>query len=386
MDSTNQDLSKSAQDVDSPSSHLQHRVALQGLIYNNAPVMLFVTDQNGEIIDVNAYWLDCLGYVRTEVIGKSIVDFLVEDSRGYAKLYELPKFLENGVVRDIPYQILTKSGKAISVMISSVLEHDEAGNQISISVMHDITEINMFKKDIIDIHEILQQRQLELEALNKELESFSYSVSHDLRSPLRSIDGFSLLLLENCGTELSAQGLEYLTRIRSSTQRMGELIEDLLKLSHLSRIEIQKEDVNLSKLVESIILVLQQQNPQRHVEVTLSPDLIVFGDARLLQVALENLLSNAWKFSSKVDLAKIEFGQVSLEGGKNAYFIKDNGAGFNLAYADKMFGAFQRMHKASEFPGTGVGLATVQRVINRHGGKIWADSSVGKGAVFYFTL
>ena len=233
--------------------------------------------------------------------------------------------------------------------------------------------------------EALAERSAALEAANKELEAFSYSVSHDLRAPLRSIDGFSQALLEDYVEKLDGQGKDYLTRIRAASQRMGQLIDDLLNLSKVTRAEIRREAVNLSELAKDLARELKQSDPQRQVDFAIQEGLEVKGDPRLLRVALENLFSNAWKFTSKHPRARIEFG-VAQRDGKPTYFVRDDGAGFDMAYQGKLFGAFQRLHKATEFYGTGVGLATVQRIIRRHGGEIWAEAEVEKGATFYFTL
>jgi light-regulated signal transduction histidine kinase (bacteriophytochrome) len=225
----------------------------------------------------------------------------------------------------------------------------------------------------------------ELEATNKELESFSYSVSHDLQAPLRSINGFSQALLEDYRDKLEPQAQDYLQRVRAATLRMEQLIQDLLQLSRVARSEMRHELVDLSGLARAIANDLNENGSGRKVEFSIEPELKVTGDSRLLRVALENLFHNAWKFTSKTVGAKVEFAATQHRG-KRAYFIRDNGAGFNMAHADRLFGAFQRLHSASEYPGTGVGLATVQRIMHRHGGQVWAESSVGNGATFYFSL
>jgi len=220
---------------------------------------------------------------------------------------------------------------------------------------------------------------------NKELEAFSYSVSHDLRAPLRHIDGFSRVLLEDYQNSLDEAGKHHLERLRAASQRMGQLIDDMLKLSRITRAEIRHEPVDLSRLARKVTLELQQAEPGRRVELALREGIIARGDPRLLQVVLENLLANAWKFSSKRPVAKIEFG-VAHNDDRPVYYVKDNGVGFDMAYVSKLFGAFQRLHRSEEFPGTGIGLATVQRIIHRHGGRVWAEGEVDKGATLYFTL
>lgn len=230
------------------------------------------------------------------------------------------------------------------------------------------------------------ERTAQLEAANQELEAFSYSVSHDLRAPLRSIDGFSVALLERYDSHLDDKGKHYLQRVRAATQKMGELIDDLLKLSRVTRSEMVYQAVDLSAMVQTIALDLRQMQPERQVDLIVASGVVTQGDPKLLMVVLENLLNNAWKFTSKAVYAKIEFGTLSRTDGTTAYFISDNGAGFNMAYGKKLFEAFGRLHNADEFPGTGVGLATVKRIVQRHGGQVWAEGAVGQGARFYFTL
>jgi signal transduction histidine kinase len=229
------------------------------------------------------------------------------------------------------------------------------------------------------------QRTAQLEATNRELEAFSYSVSHDLRSPLRSIDGFSQALLEDYNASLDDRGRDYLARVRRAAQTMGRLIDDLLELARITRRELVRNSVDLSALAENVIAELREHDPQRRVIVRIQPELSVIGDAGLLRAALANLLGNAWKFTSKTADAVIEFGAVNANGDRS-FYVRDNGAGFDMNYAAKLFGPFQRLHNTNDFEGTGIGLATVQRVVNRHGGRIWAEASVGHGATFFFTL
>jgi signal transduction histidine kinase len=231
----------------------------------------------------------------------------------------------------------------------------------------------------------LAQRATELEAVNKELESFSYSVSHDLRAPLRSMAGFSTALLEDYSQKLDDEGKQYLKHIQDSSELMARLIDDLIKLSRVTRNDINYDKVNFSDMAQQVVEELAKVDPTRKVKVIITQDVIAYGDRNLLRIVLDNLIGNAWKFSSKTAEPRIEIGSMELKG-KLTYFVRDNGIGFDMTYADKLFKPFQRLHVASEFPGTGIGLATVQRIIRRHGGEVWVESKVGEGATFFFTL
>lgn len=229
------------------------------------------------------------------------------------------------------------------------------------------------------------QRTAQLEIANKELEAFAYSVSHDLRAPLRGIDGFSQALMEDYGGQLDEGGRHYLARVRAGTQRMGVLIDDLLRLSRVSRAQMERGPVDLSAMAKAVLDELRQQDPARQAATKVQEGLKASGDGRLLKVVLDNLLGNAWKYTSRHERARIEVGETKADGG-TAFFVKDDGAGFDMAYAHKLFGVFQRLHGTEEFPGTGIGLATVARIIHRHGGRIWAEGAPENGATFFFTL
>jgi signal transduction histidine kinase len=241
------------------------------------------------------------------------------------------------------------------------------------------------EREVERLNAQLEHRAVELSAVNRELEAFCHSVSHDLRSPLRSIDGFGQALLEDCSAALPPEGHAHVRRMRAASQRMGRLIDDLLHLSRVTRTELRRERVDLSALAREIAAELAQGSPERRVAFEIEDGLAAEGDPGLLRVVLQNLLGNAWKFTSKHASGRIAVGRT-VRGGEEAFFVADDGAGFDPRYADKLFGTFQRLHGMDEFPGTGIGLATVQRVVHRHGGEIWADAALERGATFTFTL
>jgi signal transduction histidine kinase len=258
--------------------------------------------------------------------------------------------------------------EAFNSMLSQIQERDA-----SLQQAHD------------ELEQRVQERTSELATINQELESFSYSVSHDLRAPLRSIDGFSQALLEDYADKLDSTAQDHLQRVRRAAQHMAALIDDMLNLSRVTRSTMRSEQLDLSGVAKSIAAELQEAEPGRRVEFVIENDLMAAGDSQLLRAAMENLLRNAWKYTSGHPYARIEFGK-SDQNGKCSFFVRDDGAGFDPRYSHRLFGVFQRLHTAKEFPGTGVGLATVQRIIRRHGGEIWAEGAVEKGATFYFTL
>ncbi len=271
---------------------------------------------------------------------------------------------------------------AFNQMLGRIEEQKQELQQHAVRLEQRVAERT---REIEHRNEALRRNAAELLAANNELDAFAYSVSHDLRAPLRSIDGFSQVLLEDYATQLGDAGRDSLQRVRAASQRMATLIDDLLKLARVTRAEMRTERVDLSGMAREIVFDIQRTTPDRRVEFAIAPGLEARGDSRLLRVVLDNLLRNSWKYTGKQPQPRVEFSAV-VENGDHVFVIKDNGAGFDMTYADKLFGVFQRLHSAAEFEGTGVGLATVHRIITRHGGRIWADGAVDKGATFYFTL
>jgi len=372
--------------LDMPEALKQGEALFRSLV-ESAPDGVVIVDYLGRIVLVNSQTETLFGYSREELIGQP-VELLIPDRfreghanhrRDYAVA---PRVRPMGEGQELCGRRKDGSDFPVSISLSPI----QTGTELLVfGDIRDITAQRKAEHRIRELNEHLARRNTELAVTNQELEAFSYSVSHDLRAPLRAIDGFSRILIDEHASQLNAQGRDRLERVRRAAQHMGLLIDDLLKLARVSRAELQFRDVDLSALAAELADALQTHEPERQVACAVAPGLTAWGDAKLVGIALENLLGNAWKFTGQRVQGRIEFG-MTLQNGVPVYYVKDNGAGFDMAYVDKLFGAFQRLHDASEFPGTGIGLATVQRIIHKHGGRIWAEGAVDRGATFYFTL
>jgi PAS domain S-box-containing protein len=352
-----------------------------------APDGIVIADRHGRIVIANTEAHRLFGYGPGALSGQDI-ETLVPDRlrerhvRHREAYHREPRTRPMGAGLELLGR--RKDGSEFPVEISLSPMETAAGVFVT-GVVRDASDRKRTEERITALNRDLERRVGELNAVNRELEAFSYSVSHDLRAPLRAIDGFSQALLEEYGARLDAEGHDYLRRVRAAAQRMAELIDDLLDLSRVTRREMRREPVDLTALARAAVEQIRRAEPERQVDVVIAEGLVAEGDPHLLRVALENLLGNAWKFTGGQPRARIEVGATRRDG-LAAYFVADNGVGFDMAHAGKLFGAFQRLHGMTAFPGTGIGLATVQRIVHRHGGQIWADAAPGRGATFHFTL
>ncbi|MBS1189866.1 MAG: histidine kinase [Rhodocyclaceae bacterium] len=354
-------------------------------IIDNAPAVIFMKDLEGRYLLINRQYESFILVGRENIKGKTdhdlysseLADVYVRNDR---------RVLEAGKPLQMEETLPAFDGMRTYLAVKFPLRDVNGQVYALCGIATDITERKRAEEAIRDLNRDLAARGEQLEALNQELEAFSYSVSHDLRAPLRGLNGMTQILMEQYADRLDDTGRTYLEQIRKSSQRLSQLVDALLSLSLVSRGEMRREDVDLSEMVGKIADDLRAGQPERQVEFVIQAGVHAHGDPRLLRVVLDNLVGNAWKYSVKRPVGRIEFGTVPLEDGGQAYFVRDNGVGFDMQYADRLFKAFQRFHSPNEYPGSGIGLATVQRIVRRHGGRIWGEGAVDQGATFYFTL
>jgi PAS domain S-box-containing protein len=361
----------------------QEAVSEQGYreLFENHPLIMWVHDSETlRFLAVNDAAIRNYGYSRDEFLAMQVTALgPAQGGTGFKNEPRASTQSTSGHQR--------KDGTSMSVEMYSYPVIFEERNAVAVICKESSPrkqKLGLANHQNQELEKRVRDRTAQLEAMNRELEAFCYSVSHDLRAPLRSIRGFSEVLLERYAVKVDARGQELLRRVCESSQVMDHLIEDLLKLSRVTRIELQRQPVNLSTLAKAIAQELHEAEPARVVDFVIAPNLKADGDERLLHLVLDNLIRNAWKFTSKRTAAVIEVGRTKDP--EPAFFVRDNGAGFDMAYAQKLFGVFQRLHSPHDFPGTGVGLAIVQRIVRRHGGRTWARGEVDQGATFYFTL
>jgi PAS domain S-box-containing protein len=349
-------------------------------LYDFAPVGYFTFDAQGRILDVNLTGASLLGVERKSLLGRSFIHYLKRDSIAVFGTH-MSEVLKKGERQECELELMRRDGTTFFAALGSM---PSAGDAVR-TVVNDISARKSAEAEILRLAEDKTASSMEIALKNKDLETFMYSFSHDLRAPLRHISEFARILGEDYRERLDERGRDYLQRMQRGAAKMTVLIDSLLNLSRVVRQGVDRMKIDVSKLSHSIVSELRNAEPERDVEVVITEGLSAFADLRLTEVVLSNLFENAWKFTSKTKDARMEFGAVQKDG-KNIYYVKDNGAGFDQGYASKMFQPFQRLHSEKEFPGTGIGLTIVERIIESHGGRIWAEGEAGKGATVYFTL
>lgn len=357
-------------------------------LLGSMPDAIVIINAEGKIIGSNAHTEKLFGYSERELQGERMALLAPERLRQIQRQHYAGIFSQKANIRTtLTMELcgLHKDGREFPVEVSTTPLATEKGLAAT-SAIRDITPRKEVEQKIFALNKELEHRALELEAANSELEAFSYSVSHDLRSPLQNIDSFSQILIEDYANRLDADGRDYIQRLRGSCEHMENIIEALLALSNMTRSELSMEHFDLSALAHAVAADVKQKNPDRLIDWVIAEGLKAEGDPKLLRVVLENLFGNAWKFTMNRQRARIEFGNLPQSNGSRTYFVRDDGAGFDMNRAGNLFTPFKRLHDQSEFEGTGIGLATVQRVIQRHRGKIWAEGQVDQGATFCFTL
>lgn len=383
-------------------------------LYEKTPVMLHSIDRAGRLVSISEYWLNRLGYRWDEVIGQKYPLYLDEESRRRAEETVLPEFFRTGSCHDVPYRMVKKNGEVIDVLLSAIAERDEKGEFTrSLAVLIDVTErkrnqeeIELLNAALVNRADALEEANTELEAANEELETtnrelerindqlqtangdleaFNYSVSHDLRGPLTVISGQCQVILQIFADKVDSEVREFIQGIHHQTLRMNHLITTLLEFSRLGKVQLQRQRIDLSSMAQGIALELAVREPDRRVRFDIADKIEIEADPALMQVLLENLLGNAWKYTGNATEACIEVGQIEVKG-KSTLFIRDNGVGFDPAHAPDLFNPFKRLNPATDVERFGIGLATVKRIVERHGGEVWAESVPKKGVTFFIAV
>lgn len=374
LDALHQTLS----DLERRVEQRTQQVVDQARIIDEIHDAVITTDKNLNVTTWNRGAERLFGYSAAEIVGRPLTGLYPPEDTPHVQERIIMPLWNNGQY-EVETRMRRKNGAVFYVHLSLSVLHDKAGAPRGfVAYSMDITARKQAEA-------LAERRTAELEAVNRELEAFSYSVSHDLRAPLRSIDGFSQALLEDCGDRLDANGRSHLARVRNAAQRMGLLIDDLLRLARVSRADMHRTRVDITGLAREVMAAIDKDRRIKPEDVTIQPGLIAHGNPALLHIVLVNLLDNAYKYTSKTHCPRIEVG-AKTEDGRTVFYVRDNGAGFDMNYVDQLFRTFQRLHRNDEFPGTGIGLATVKRIVHRHGGEVWAEGKPGAGATFYFTL